>query len=392
MNGLWIAWLQLLLVITYPIQDGVGQAEEPAINVACHGDNIMVELKSELLGEGMLYVDGQSMNKPCRMELSKNGLKTYKLPLKSCNTVLRNVSEGVEFSNTILVQPHRKLITKNGKSFHIRCLYRTMDGTVTSDFIVSSPDVTPVSATAQTPVCSMTIFIGGKPNGFPVDRVHTGDLITMVVSMDTEQAYTFKVTDCVVQNGDGDVSQNLVDDQGCPIEPEIMGEFDYSDDASHAMVSFNAHRFPDSNIVNYQCMVQMCLKSVGQQSCAVDCAENSTRRRKREEISSGRVEELSDRGPSPSVMVFRGLLVNDGGVELGESPSDPDVIPEMPEKCLEYRAINLGLIIACTMLLILLLIFISLLIQRSGTKRMEVTRSGSRLRCSIDANSTAELY
>ena len=39
------------------------------------------------------------------------GLITYILPLRSCNTMSTDVEEGMEYFNTVVVQPHRKLVT-----------------------------------------------------------------------------------------------------------------------------------------------------------------------------------------------------------------------------------------------------------------------------------------
>ena len=36
---------------------------------------------------------------------------TYVLPLRSCNTMSTDVEEGMEYFNTVVVQPHRKLVT-----------------------------------------------------------------------------------------------------------------------------------------------------------------------------------------------------------------------------------------------------------------------------------------
>lgn len=40
---------------------------------------------------------------------------------------------GIEYFNTIVVQPHLKLVTNQGKGFHIRCRYNTRNNTVLND-------------------------------------------------------------------------------------------------------------------------------------------------------------------------------------------------------------------------------------------------------------------
>jgi len=40
---------------------------------------------------------------------------------------------GIEYFNTIVVQPHLKLVTNQGRGFHVRCRYQTRDKVVTND-------------------------------------------------------------------------------------------------------------------------------------------------------------------------------------------------------------------------------------------------------------------
>lgn len=49
----------------------------------------------------------------------------------------------------------------------------------------------------------------------------------------------------------------------CPIDDEIMGHFDYSKNKTRATVSFQAHKFPYTSSVYYQCNVRLCLKESG---------------------------------------------------------------------------------------------------------------------------------
>ena len=43
---------------------------------------------------------------------------------------------GLEYFNTVVVQPHRKLVTNQGRGYHVRCRYRIKEQTLTNDFNV----------------------------------------------------------------------------------------------------------------------------------------------------------------------------------------------------------------------------------------------------------------
>lgn len=47
----------------------------------------------------------------------------------------------------------------------------------------------------------------------------------------------------------------------CPIDGEIMGQFQYNPSKTTAFVHFQAHKFPYTASVYYQCNVRLCIKA-----------------------------------------------------------------------------------------------------------------------------------
>jgi len=95
-------------------------------------------------------IQGLSKNSSCLKEyLDVNQYIEYNLPLRSCNTMQSNNVEDSEeeYFNTIVLEPHPKLVTGMGKGFHVRCKYRK-------------------SEPANAPQVSMTIL----KNGIPVNN------------------------------------------------------------------------------------------------------------------------------------------------------------------------------------------------------------------------------
>lgn len=72
-----------------------------------------------------------------------------------------------------------------------------------------------------------------------------------------------KVTNCLVRDGLNWGEQPLINDDGCPVDKEIMGPFEYTRNLTKAHVSFHAHKFPYTSSVYYQCNVRLCLKEGG---------------------------------------------------------------------------------------------------------------------------------
>ncbi|GBN86432.1 hypothetical protein AVEN_8375-1 [Araneus ventricosus] len=101
------------------------------VDIECNSDSIEVTISTS--GEefnGMVYPKGLSDNSSCLAEYEHAGSKiTYRLPLRSCNTMSHDISEGVEYFNTVVIQPHSKLVTSLGRGFHVRCRYQTKNQT-----------------------------------------------------------------------------------------------------------------------------------------------------------------------------------------------------------------------------------------------------------------------
>ena len=83
--------------------------------------------------------DTVTNNTPGRIiinDITIQGLIKYTLPLRSCNTMSTDVLDGVEYFNTVVVQPHRKLVTNQGRGYHVRCRYQTEEKLLQNDFNV----------------------------------------------------------------------------------------------------------------------------------------------------------------------------------------------------------------------------------------------------------------
>jgi hypothetical protein len=181
-----------------------------------------------------------------------------------------DVANGVEYFNTIVIQPHRKLVTNQGRGYHIRCRYHTEEKRLLGNFAVrklfkssSGLGSTPLTATAAMPGTSMKIYYGEPVEGDVAESVKIGDPLSLVVSIDSQDIYGMHVTDCYVRDGLGWSEQLLINEEGCPLDDEIMSAFEYSSSKTTALVHFQAHKFPYAPSVYYQCNVRLCIRHAG---------------------------------------------------------------------------------------------------------------------------------
>ncbi|XP_014262294.1 uncharacterized protein LOC106674207 [Cimex lectularius] len=340
----------------------------PEVRVACRSEHMTITVDSTTgLFDGMIYPRGLGRNSSC-MTLYSNALGpvTYELPLSACNTMSSNMDDGtIEYYNTIVVQPHRKLVTSQGKGFHVRCKYTTREKMITNDINVNMVlEPTMLLGTAPMPGCSMVIYQGDHV----AQNVKIGETLTLMVSIDKQEVYGMRLSHCSVTDATNSASQPLIDDFGCAVDTEIMGPFHYSKDETIAKVDFQAHKFPYTDSVYYHCNVHLCLKADKGCPPLPDC-------------SRGRKKRQADEGSPATIEVYSGLYVNEAN-DLSR-PDQFDLVArekaiENPNNiCISQRNFAIGIAIAGLILMLMVIAaFVILLARRRNKKEIS---SGSSI-------------
>ncbi|XP_064096217.1 cuticlin-4-like isoform X2 [Macrobrachium nipponense] len=362
------------------------------VRIFCNSNDIVVSIDTSIAFNGMIYPKGLSKNSSCMAEFKEqNSPVLYKLPLKSCSTMSSEMEDGIEYFNTVVVQPHRKLVTNQGRGYHIRCKYQTQEKTVTNAFNVSFVGTTPLTATAPMPGCYMRIFAGTPADKAVAENVRIGDPLTMVITLDDQEIYGMKVTDCLVRDGLGWGEQMLINSEGCPVDYEILGPFEYSTSKTTAAVRFQAHKFPYTSSVYYQCNVKLCIKNAGGcDDVPPVCVEggNILRRRRRnvnEIDGNGNLTEVeAEVDENLTIEVFTGLYVNEDD-ELPEPEGAAETLTPIREEieedpntfCLSPKTFAIGIAIAGLILMVAVIAAILILISRRRRRKEDSTTGSS---------------
>ncbi|CAG9835377.1 unnamed protein product [Diabrotica balteata] len=345
------------------------------VRVQCNNDQIVINIGT-ISGRfnGMVYPRGLSKNSSCLGEWieTKTPIE-YTLPLRGCNTMSTDLDDGgIEYYNTIVVQPHLKLVTNQGRGFHIRCRYSTRNNTVMNDSLkVDLMAADPITALSPMPGCNMKIFSGDPTMNEVAENVKIGDPLTLVVNLDEQETYGIRVTDCLVRDGLGWGEQKLISEDGCPTDPEIMGMFKYSEDKSKASVEFQAHKFPYTASVYYQCNVKLCLKA--DKSCDVEptCWNNNGNRIRRQAGS----ESDNKEGTPAKIELFTGLYVNEAN-DVAKPEEEDSVFSEKTSDsiCISQKSFAIGICIAG---LILMLCVVTAILCLLAKRRKKTTSHSS---------------
>merc|ERR1712001_45073 len=357
------------------------------VGVLCNSEDITVTLTVTTdTFNGMIYPKGLSKNSTCMTEyIQQEGLIRYTLPLRSCNTMSTDVVE----------EPHRKLVTNQGRGYHVRCRYQTQEKTLQNDFNVrfkwaesaqnrlgiSALGTTPLTATAAMPSSSMRIYFGEPSEGLVAENVKIGDPLALVVSIDDQDIYGMHVTSCTVRDGLGWSDQELINGEGCPLDTEIMGEFEYSAGKTTALVRFQAHKFPYTSSVYYQCNVKLCIKHAGGCDTVPPICENGVNliRRKRQVRVIDERENSYDIDEKPhSINVYSGLYVNEA-----EDLDDDEIVDDLVDVraydpnsfCISQRSFAIGIAIAGLILMTAAVVAIMILVSKRRRKNLSTTGS-----------------
>ncbi|XP_034475961.1 uncharacterized protein LOC117782951 [Drosophila innubila] len=411
---------------------------EPSVRVKCLSGSMLISIKDAPpnhetgLFSGMIYPKGLSKNSTCLSEYrDHSGPLRYKLPLRSCNTMPKvsyrksltaykavaigyKDDGGIEFFNTIVLQPHLKLITDLGRGYHVRCAYKSRDAAVKpkkhlrkhaqkpqafrsdehdrrdygrsldkqrlGDDDLDEEDVYDVDVNAAQdddnevnnneipmPGCHMKIY---NEEHKIADDVKIGDPLTIVISIDQQKLYGLHVTDCIVRDGLGWGEQRLVGEDGCPMDNEIMGQFNYTEDRLAANVTFPAHKFPYTTSVYYQCNVRLC--ALEDPTCQE--APLCSGKRPKRQASDGK----DDDAMPATIEVFSGLYVNEN-----ENANDSDEDAVFKEKtledalCVSQRTFAIAIAIAGLILMLAVVAAVLCIMARRSTKT--VSNSGSSI-------------
>lgn len=360
------------------------------VDIECNSNNILVTISTPADFNGMIYPKGLSKNSTCLAEYEHAGSKiTYKLPLRSCNTMSHDTNDGVEYFNTVVIQPHHKLVTSLGRGFHVRCRYQTKNKTIGSDVGVNPIGTTQMVQEIPMPNCIMKIYQGRPDEHIVAEHVKIGDYLTLVISIDQQDIYGMKVTNCIVKDGLSWSEQPLINNEGCPIDEDIMGPFEYTQNVTSAHVTFPAHKFPFTSSVYYQCNIKLCLKQAG--GCddvptMCDSTGHNVRRRRRRRQSNevedqGSLRDLRLQGEDVrdrSVEVFSGLYVN----ELGELEDDNDAPSSSPTRsdddfCVSVRKFAIGIAIAGVLLMLAVILLVACIVHRRRRRKGSSTAGSS---------------
>jgi hypothetical protein len=360
-SGVWL----LLLVVMCHLVEGKPRSqivlEEEAneelidriqsVEIKCATNEIKVKIPTPVPHfNGMVYPQGLSKNSSCLKEYDSSGdYIEYALPLRSCNTMTLASTEGEEeYFNTIVLEPHPKLVTGMGKGFHVRCKYKRQHRD-------------------NTPTVTMKILKSGKEITHQGNEtIQIGDLLQFRIQVHSNQTMAFLVSDCHVRDGLGWAEELLVNHVGCPVDSEILPPFTYT--PNMAVVEFPAHKFPYSPTVYYSCAVRICRQGGANEDACLPPLCQGPRNARQVQLKFKR--DAANTGEEPAtVQVFNGLFVSEPP-DTTEADKAAEVLREKKDRgevlCFSQRDFAIWIAVAGLILMVaVFLVLFILCVRRS---------------------------
>ncbi|KAI6173297.1 60S ribosomal protein L7a [Aphelenchoides besseyi] len=295
------------------------------------------------------YVQGLADDNRCSRNFARNvdqSTVSIKIQNGDCTLSRQRVSgklEGMMVSVTIVVSFHGTFVTKADRAYRCMCFFKSVKR-MTNGIDINAVPTTEIMGTSQTPECEYSIR-SGSPDGPAVQLGHVGQQIFHVFKCN-DPSHSFLVHSCAVDDGRG-VRFDLLDIDGCAIDPVIQPDVIYDMDGTRASVETFGYKFSDSAVLNYQCIIELCKKSTGEcrgltpPSCGRIKRRSTAMLDSRNDINSERLEvsntltmlnqpmeesvPLATLGNSSKLAIELAPLTSDGIAEL-EAAEQPECL------------------------------------------------------------------
>ncbi|KAB7495992.1 hypothetical protein Anas_07410 [Armadillidium nasatum] len=173
--------------------------------------------------------------------------------------------QGGVFTNTIVIQHNSVVMTKRDKIYKIRCTYDMTSKNITFGMMpIRDPAMIPITSAPEAPAPSIRIL---DENLNEVETVRIGDRLTFRIEIPEKTPYGIFARSCVAMAKDSRSTFQIIDDDGCPVEPTIFPHFEQVGPALQAV--YEAFRFTESYGVIFQCNVKYCLGECQPAKCRI---------------------------------------------------------------------------------------------------------------------------
>lgn len=288
------------------------------VSVDCKDTRIAVQVKTNKPFNGRIYALGRS--ETCNNDIINSDLFRLDLTMsgQDCNT--QSVT-GI-YSNTVVLQHHSVVMTKADKIYKVKCTYDMSSKNITFGMMpIRDPEMISITSAPEAPPPRIRIL---DNRAREVETVRIGDKLTFRIEIPEDTPYGIFARSCVAMAKDSKSTFQIIDDEGCPLDPSIFPSFTQDGNALQSV--YEAFRFTESYGVIFQCNVKYCLGPCEPAVCewGRDSVESWGKRRRRNVVNSTE-EKSEDMTLSQEILVLdfgdekqTDFLKNDASIDFNE--------------------------------------------------------------------------
>ncbi|XP_071645764.1 uncharacterized protein Tyn isoform X1 [Temnothorax longispinosus] len=307
------------------------------VSVDCKDTRIAVQVRTNKPFNGRIYALGRS--ETCNIDVINSDLFRLDLTMsgQDCNT--QSVRDGFQtgiYSNTVVLQHHSVVMTKADKIYKVKCTYDMSSKNITFGMMpIRDPEMISITSAPEAPPPRIRIL---DSRSREVETVRIGDKLTFRIEIPEDTPYGIFARSCVAMAKDSKSTFQIIDDEGCPVDPSIFPSF--TPDGNALQSVYEAFRFTESYGVIFQCNVKYCLGPCEPAVCewGRESVESWGKRRRRS-IANSTEEKTEDMTLSQEILVLdfgdekqSDFLKNDASIDFNEADKTITIVEPCPTK------------------------------------------------------------
>jgi len=239
------------------------------VAIECQSSTMTANIMTSALFGGKIYAKGSPVT--CVEDVDDALKFSITMGYNDLECGVEREAPGV-YSNEVIIQHHDRIVTSSDLGLSLTCQYDLTNKSVsnTVDLAITG-EISPSlyeEATVDSPNVLMRVENYQRED---TKTAVVGDPLTMIFEiLDVDSPYEIFVRDLVAVDGATDTELLLIDERGCPTEPSIMSELSKSEETEKMLeASFDAFRFPSSQMVQFRAMVTPCMPKCEPVQCDI---------------------------------------------------------------------------------------------------------------------------
>ncbi|KAG7175215.1 putative PAN domain-containing protein 7 [Homarus americanus] len=239
------------------------------VTIDCRSGDMVAKIKTSKIFNGKIYAKGSPNT--CVSDI-EDALE-FELRM-SYNDIDCNVERdsASKYSSDVVIQHHDMIVTSADLGLSVHCQYDLTNKSVSNrvDLTVEG-DIKPALEEGSTVDSPNVIMRVANRNGDDISDAAVGDMLQLRFEIvDRNSPYEIFVRDLVAMDGSNTNNITLLDGRGCPTEISIMRPLLKTDNTGKVLgASFDAFKFPTSDVVQFRALVTPCLPTCEPVVCDV---------------------------------------------------------------------------------------------------------------------------